>query len=263
MKNASAPGTKNAILLVCATGNEMQAALRLLPENGGCAHADHADLCALFSGPKPAPVRISPGGALYTLVCGVGPVAAALSLGAFLAGNPAVRSSLRCVVNMGIAGSCDPAQAPVGSAVLVTEEVLPDYAIRQDDGTLTVLNFPQGTLGAAPAGTRLPLAPRAALGNPGLSRHSACDAVPLIEGVSITSASVSGTPATAARAAAAAGGLIENMEGFSLALACAAAGLPFVELRTVSNPAGLRPPHGWDIPAAFETLGKVGREFFL
>jgi futalosine hydrolase len=47
------------------------------------------------------------------------------------------------------------------------------------------------------------------------------------------------------------------MEGFSLALACRERQLPFLEIRTVSNPVGERDRSKWDMGQALRGLGKT------
>ncbi len=43
------------------------------------------------------------------------------------------------------------------------------------------------------------------------------------------------------------GGICENMEGAAAAQVCAEFGIPFLELRGISNPTGTRDPQQWDI----------------
>jgi futalosine hydrolase len=66
-------------------------------------------------------------------------------------------------------------------------------------------------------------------------------------------ATVTGTAATAARLATSfPAAVAEAMEGFGVATA--AGGLPFVELRTISNPIGPRDRAAWQLKEAFEAL---------
>lgn len=211
---------------------------------------------------SPPALRLS-GCVLDLLVCGVGPVASALALGRFL-GRQLRHSELPAgILNLGLAGSYDVSAVPLGSLVLATEEVYPEYGVRPhpphpEEGQEKLplpLGFPQAEIEGRKIFDRLPLAPESALGNMGLNWHSEWR-----QGASITVAGVSGTPERAGRLAALCGGITENMEGFSLALGAAMAGIPFVELRAVSNAAGLRPPRGWDMPAALAALGRGTRE---
>ena len=253
------------LLLVCATLMELRACLSLLPaldapETAAACEAVDAGGHAWLD--PPSALRLS-GCTLDLLVCGVGPVASALALGRFL-GRETYRSELpRGILNLGLAGSYDIGAAPLGSLVLATEEVYPEYGIRPHpphpkDGQEKLplpLGFPQAEIGGRKVFDRLPLAPESALGNMGLNWHSKWR-----QGASATVAGVSGTPERARRLAALCGGITENMEGFSLALGAAMAGIPFVELRAVSNAAGLRPPEGWDMPAALAALGQGTRD---
>jgi len=49
------------------------------------------------------------------------------------------------------------------------------------------------------------------------------------------------------------------MEGFGVATAAAQAGVPFAELRSISNPVGPRDLAAWRIGEAMAMLTKVGR----
>lgn len=50
---------------------------------------------------------------------------------------------------------------------------------------------------------------------------------------------------------------LENMEGFAVAYACARAGLPCVEIRSVSNKVGPRTKEEKDFPGALQALDAV------
>ena len=51
----------------------------------------------------------------------------------------------------------------------------------------------------------------------------------------------------------------EAMEGFGVAMAAAGAGIPFAEVRTISNPVGPRDRGAWRIADALSALTDVGR----
>jgi futalosine hydrolase len=149
----------------------------------------------------------------------------------------------------------------VGSLVLITEESFPEYGVwhhQQNDTHMpSPLPFPQAEISGREIFTRLVLEPDRALGNMGMNWNSE-----LPRGAGVTVAGVSGTPQRAGYIADLGSGLVENMEGFSLALGAAAARIPFVELRAISNKAGQRPPHGWDMTAALAALGQ-GMKYLL
>ena len=297
------------LLLVCATAMEMRAAIALLPGGPECDLSAWEEGAVL--GRHYLPRLHLPGGNLSLLVCGVGPVASALSL-ALACSAPVCRDTssgivfargagqksparprknspslsdnklehyqvagagpFRGVVNMGIAGSYDCVAAPVGSVVLVDWECFPEYGVwpeydesvdglSENNGQPLALRFAQGLLPAGPVFSRLALDAHNTLGKLGLNCHTT-----LRLGGGATLSGVSGTRRRAGRmqtlTGALAGATIENMEGFALALGAAALGVPFVELRSVSNQAGFRTPHTWNVDAAAQALGVAAQNIF-
>jgi futalosine hydrolase len=259
---------RGALLLVCASAPELRATLAPAPGGNAAALPDEAR--PPFAGPEASlPVLRLARCDVYLLVCGIGPVAAALSLGACLGGfmRIARRELPDGVINTGLAGSYDPVKAPVGSLLAVDEEYFPEYGVRGEGGVLSALHLPQLVTDAGPVYTRLALDPDAALagmapalGKTPASRHSALALC--ARGAALTVAGISGDPALAARTAQLCGGLAETMEGFALALACAAARVPFAEFRAVSNVAGYRPPQTWKTSEALAALSRLGAELF-
>lgn len=182
---------------------------------------------------------------LAVLVTGVGPVAAAATLGRLLGAG-----GISGVINLGVAGAFDLTHAPLASLVLATAENFPAYGLRGSDGTdPRGLGLPQITLAGEAIYDRLPLDPDATAASLGLNLPQ--DA---IRGAFSTVATVVAGPAADT---APAGILAENMEGFALALACRLAGVPFLELRAVSNRVGARPPHDWDLAGALAALTRA------
>ncbi|MDR0339609.1 MAG: futalosine hydrolase [Desulfovibrio sp.] len=258
-------------LLVAATVMEMRASIARLPCFLPVSIPDMSRRLPSF---HLLPALELPAFTIRLLVCGVGPVAAALSLGMLLGEPAAAAHPLRGIVNIGLAGAYDPRATPPGSLVLASGECLPEYGVWPDKGEDVAaaahgdggggrplpLPLPQACLNGREIFNSLELDPEAALGNMGLTCHTAGKA--LSRGVSLTVAGVSGTPGRARRLASLFNGLIENMEGFPLALGALRAGIPFVEIRAVSNVAGLRPPHGWDLPGALDALELAGTILF-
>jgi futalosine hydrolase len=184
------------------------------------------------------------------LVTGVGPVAAALSVGRVLG---RFEGTVAGVVNCGIAGGFDLAATPLGACVAAVSEALPEYGIRTGAGTdAAQLAFPQLCPGGQAVFDRLALDPAAAAAAMGLALppQTRCEAA-------VTVAGVSGDPDRAAILCRKYRAATESMEGFAVALAAAAEGLPFLELRAVSNQVGCRPPEAWDLPGAFAALGRA------
>lgn len=69
-------------------------------------------------------------------------------------------------------------------------------------------------------------------------------------GPMVTVSTCSGTPAVATQLAERTGGLGENMEGAAIAQICARLGIPWLEIRGISNLVEERDPARWDLPAA-------------
>jgi len=183
------------------------------------------------------------------LVTGIGPVAAGVSLGRLLGAG-----GLDGVVNLGLAGSFDLAGAPLGALVAATAETFPEYGLGRE-GTPPdpkALGFPQITIAGEPIYDQIGLDPDAAARAMGLAVPEGC-----LRGACATVATVAAEPARSAAATRTPLPLIENMEGFALALACALAETPFLELRTVSNRVGARPPRDWDLAGALASLART------
>ncbi|EHJ47804.1 futalosine nucleosidase [Solidesulfovibrio carbinoliphilus subsp. oakridgensis] len=234
------PSGRRRLLVACATAKEYKAAL-----------------APLGAPAAPEPGRAVPwrrgGRDFLILVTGVGPVAAALAVGRVLGRHEGAIGGL---VNCGVAGSFDLAGVPLGGLVAATAEAFPEFGLRREAGTdPRGIGFPQLSLpgaGGGPVFDRLPLAPEAAAGDMGLSLPPGT-----LFGPCVTVAGVSGDAARAALLARRYGAACESMEGFAVGLAAAVAGLPFLELRTVSNRVGARPPEDWDLAGALAALGRA------
>ncbi|GIE81165.1 hypothetical protein Aph02nite_71150 [Actinoplanes philippinensis] len=177
---------------------------------------------------------LDPGDVVVEAV-GVGPAAAAAATARLLAGR-----AFRAVVSAGIAGGF-PGRAAVGGLVIATRSIAADLGAESPDGFLPIeeLGFGTSVLDADPQlvkalQTALPTA---------------------ITGDVLTLATVTGTAATADRLAARFPlAAAEAMEGYGVASAAAGAGVPFAELRAVSNPIGPRDRAAWRLGDAFAAL---------
>jgi futalosine hydrolase len=183
---------------------------------------------------------------LLLLVTGVGPINAALALGRLFGQRQDVLGAL----NLGIAGSFDPELQPLRQLSLVDEEIWPEYGLITEHGLeVEELKCPLGRNGDAWVFDRLRLAPEESGPPLGLSLPQAWPRTS-----SLTVAGVSGCSQRAEELRSRYGAHLENMEGFALAWACKQAGLPFVEVRSVSNRVGSRRQRDWDIPGALAAL---------
>ena len=167
---------------------------------------------------------------------GVGPAAAAAGTARLLAEASGIPYS--AVISAGIAGGF-PHRAEVGATVIGTRSIAADLGAESPDGFLPIerLGFGSSTRDA----------------DPELLERLAAALPDAVVGDILTLATVTGTAATAERLAAAhPAAVAEAMEGFGAATA--AAHLPFVELRTVSNPVGPRDRAAWRLPEALAAL---------
>jgi futalosine hydrolase len=229
------------LIVATATGKEMSAVLQGLD--------------------TPDAVPVSPGEAVRCclagreatlLVTGVAPVNAALALGRL----QGVLRGPTGVLNLGVAGSFDLAAAPLGAAVAATAEIWPEYGLALDSGVdPRGIGFAQGCLSdGREVWERLELDPGRAAQEMGLALPQQWAAGP-----ALTVAGASGTPRRARELADRHGALTESMEGFALAWGAAGLAWPFLEVRTVSNRTGARPPGDWDLPGALSALDRAAR----
>ncbi|WP_221348207.1 futalosine hydrolase [Streptomyces beigongshangae] len=192
------------------------------------------------------------------LAGGVGPAAAAASTAAALTAAALTGEPYGVVVSAGIGGGFRPG-APVGSLVLADEITVADLGAETpaSDGT------------AAAAGTATPgFAPVTELGFGTVTHRPPASLVRELAAVTgartgtvLTVSTVTGTAGRAAelrrrhpRA------LAEAMEGFGVAEAAAAQGVPVLEIRAVSNPVGPRDRAAWRIGDALTALtGAFGK----
>ncbi|MCF8109115.1 MAG: futalosine hydrolase [Desulfohalobiaceae bacterium] len=227
------------LLLVTATLQEMRAVLAPL---GGAS-----DLAPL----KPRVLKAGRQTRIL-LITGVGPLNAAMALGRIMGSDLRVRG----VVNFGIAGSFDCQTLPLLSQIVVQEEIWPEIGVKTGAGLVDLQALCKG-LGEgqeALVQDRLDLNPPSVAPQLGLTLPGHWEAVK-----SLTVAGVTGTPAEAGRLAGRYGVHTENMEGFALAWVCRREGLPFLELRSVSNQVGSRNKRDWDIQGSLSGLGEMSR----
>ncbi|GAB7022070.1 futalosine hydrolase [Salidesulfovibrio brasiliensis] len=174
-------------------------------------------------------------------VAGVGPINAGITAGRLL------ERGAKGMVNAGIAGSFDTKRLPTQSVCAVRCETWPDFGLATADGVDPEgIRFSQAERNGVSVTNRVCMDPVAAAREMGLT-------LPWLETASSLTVSAStGTPELAERLKNEFDADLENMEGFALALACFRAGVPFLEIRTVSNRVGSR--EGWDFGGALTAL---------
>jgi len=179
---------------------------------------------------------VGPGGRLE--ICGVGPVAAALRSAALLS----ALGPLPCLL-VGVAGTRDPARAPVGSLVRATS--LRNEAVGAGEGASFL---PLGELGLdepdlppdlieAPEALLAAELPDCLAGQVGM--------------VATASASLEQAGARHGRYPEV---LVEDMESHAVGLVASQAGAPLTVVRAVSNVAGDRDKARWDLSGSLRAL---------
>lgn len=178
---------------------------------------------------------------LTCVAAGVGPGAAAACAATVLALDGGFDAVVSTGVAGGFAGRAEPA-----TLVLADRVVLADLGADSPSGFL-----PLDELGLGGSTVHLPAATvaRAAAGLAAVA--------PLAVGPILTVSTATGTQQRADLLAARHDPVAEAMEGGGVLAAATAHGLPFLELRSVSNTVGPRDRSTWVLPDALALLGKA------
>ncbi|MBB5119459.1 hypothetical protein AF335_28865 [Streptomyces eurocidicus] len=194
------------------------------------------------------PVPVAPGAfppVVDVLAAGVGPAAAAAGAATALVAAELAGSPYGLVVSAGIGGGFVGAGrgvegAPVGSLVVSDAIVAADLGAETPEGFLPVTDLGFGTVAHHP---------------PEPLVRAVAEATGARRGTVLTVSTVTGSATRAAELAARhPAALAEAMEGFGVAEAAAAHGVPALELRAVSNPVGPRDRAAWRIGDALTAL---------
>ena len=160
------------------------------------------------------------------------------------------------VVNLGIAGSYDLENYPIGSAAVISREYFADLGFGSNEGFSDLFQY--GILnkdefpytGGALARQLLPYKEIEEV----LVRYKA--------GAGATVQCVTGTPEKLQELIDMYDPKIESMEGAGVYYAALMENVPFFELRTVSNAVGERDTSKWNSREALDTLEECCREIF-
>ena len=174
------------------------------------------------------------------LVTGVGMVATAAWCARTLS-----QTSYDLAVNLGVCGSFDPALPP-GTVVHVVSDRIAELGAEDGDSFLTVQQLQLLAVDECPFldGQLVNAAP---LSNPVLR------ALPQARGITVNTAH--GHEASIAAVVARFAPQVESMEGAAFMYACLIAGVPFAQVRAVSNVVERRNRAAWKMPVAIEHLG--------
>jgi futalosine hydrolase len=220
------------VLLVVAAPAEARAVLDAL--GGGALEAP-------VSGPWRL-VAVSP--AFDLVLTGVGKANAAAGVARVLDPN-----RHGAVLNLGIAGALPRCGVSLGSLLVATASVYADEGLDTPDGFTDCagLGFPLGPF----PGSAISADPRL------LERLTPLTdiAAPIA-----TVSTCSGTDALASRVASRTGAAAEAMEGAAVGQVAARLGIPFAEVRAISNTTGDRGNQRWELQPAFAALTRlIGR----
>nr|WP_202527882.1 futalosine hydrolase [Streptomyces sp. SID486] len=173
------------------------------------------------------------------LAAGVGPALAAAGTAGALTAAALAGRPYGLVVSAGIGGGFPPG-APVGSLVVADAITVADLGAETADGFLPVTELGFGTITHRPPESLV---------------RVVSEATGARTGTILTVSTVTGTAGRAAALSARhPGALAEAMEGFGVAEAAAAHGVPVLEVRAVSNPVGPRDRSAWRIADALAAL---------
>ncbi|MET9503954.1 futalosine hydrolase [Streptomyces sp. NPDC006622] len=176
------------------------------------------------------------------LAAGVGPALAAARTATALTAAALAGTPYDLVVSAGIAGGFAPG-APVGSLVVADEITVADLGAETAEGFVPVTELGFGTVTHRPPAALVRLA---------------ASATGARTGTVLTVSTVTGTATRAdALRERHPRALAEAMEGFGVAEAAAAHGVPVLEVRAVSNPVGPRDRAAWRIGEALAALTKA------
>lgn len=181
---------------------------------------------------------------------GMGKVNAAQGLTALLE-----REGAAGVVGFGVGGAYPGSGLAVGGVALATEEVYGDEGVDTPTGWISTeeIGIPLAEVAGAPRYNRFPLDParvaaaEASLRTAGLA---------FVAGPFVTVSACSGTARRGAELAARFGAVCESMEGAACAHVAALYGVPYLEVRGVSNLVEDRDLRGWRLREAADAAAR-------
>ncbi|MFD0672148.1 futalosine hydrolase [Cohnella sp. GCM10027633] len=175
-------------------------------------------------------------------LAGVGPVSAAVNATAALIEGS---GEYGLVISAGIAGGFQ-GRADIGDVVVSTAMIAADLGVETPDGFSSVDELGFGT-------SRVEA--DSAIVDRIVAAIAAGDGLRVVRGSVVTVSTATGTAATEARNAARVPGVAaEGMEGYGVAAAAEARGVPVIELRAISNRVGPRDRDAWRIGDALASL---------
>jgi futalosine hydrolase len=169
------------------------------------------------------------------LTTGVGMVAAAARTARALAG-----STYDLALNFGVCGSFDRALPP-GTVVHVVSDRIAELGAEDDEAFLTIEEM---SLPADPV-----------FANPAPPANAALRQLPIVTGITVNT--VHGRQSSIDEAVRRFNPQVESMEGAGFMCACLISGVPFAQVRAVSNFVERRHREAWKMDEAIGNLGRV------
>ncbi len=170
----------------------------------------------------------------------------------------AARNDVTACINVGIAGAYVGAFLPVGMAVAAEREIDIDAGIltMDEDGVLHTTSLSTVPLSRGSSGDKESGVFEVFPTDPAWTRRLG-DATRTSPQVFATSDAISGDLDVAARRFATTNAGVESMEGVGAAIACHHLGIPFAELRGISNIAGIRDKSQWQVDVALKAMSRA------
>lgn len=147
------------------------------------------------------------------------------------------------VVQAGIAG-CFDRNAPLGKMVVIKDETLADMGVQEDGRWKDIFDLKLEK-------SSYPPFERRKLPNPWLEKYNLLK-LPEVSGITVNE--ISTDPERVQQLIKKYDPYIESMEGAALHYVCRQAGIPFLQMRSVSNYIGERDKANWKIKEAIEEL---------
>ncbi|MFE9248612.1 futalosine hydrolase [Streptomyces sp. NPDC007088] len=196
----------------------------------------------------------APAPAVHVVAAGVGPAAAAAGTATALTAAALAARPYDLVISAGIGGGFAPG-APLGAIVVSDAIIGADLGAQTAEGFVPVTSLGFGTDTHEPPAALVRSFVRALSAEPAPALTEPAAPLTVLVGPALTVSTVTGTAAGAAalrsrhpRA------LSEGMEGFGVAEAAAAHGVPALEIRAVSNTVGPRDRAAWRVGEALTSL---------
>ncbi|GAB6163689.1 futalosine hydrolase [Desulfothermus naphthae] len=185
---------------------------------------------------------------VYTQVCGIGPINAALFLERAI-----VKYKISGVINIGIAGSFDINKIPIGALTIAKQEIWPEFGLKHRD-FIDPKGLKYGLIKKHEKiiYNQITISVKKNLEKMDLSFNNN-----FFKSINLTVAGVTGDEIEANELKNRYLAQVENMEGFSIAYVCFVHDIPFIEIRSISNAVGSRDTDKWDIKKALKELKKI------